>query len=106
MAEAESLLGVTGRFRRQCAPLDRDAEIHFKKERWEDAFNAYLHVPVFLRQPGCAGAAGGIDGGALSCETRTLQGRRRDVPAHQRNLHRPEIGDTAKKEFLTVTAAK
>jgi len=43
------------------------AEIHFKKERWEDAFNAYLHVPVFFGSQ-VRWCRRRIDGGALSCE--------------------------------------
>jgi tetratricopeptide (TPR) repeat protein len=78
------------------------ADVHFKKERWEKAFDAYLHVPVFYGSQGALVPQAEL----LAARCLVKMERFKDAAAMfdriAESYKGSEIGDTAKKEFLTV----
>ncbi|HSI63276.1 MAG TPA: hypothetical protein VLE43_09150 [Candidatus Saccharimonadia bacterium] len=78
------------------------AEIHTRKERWEDAFDAYLHVPVFY------GSQGGMVPQAELAAARTLVKMElfKDAVGFYQRIQEQyagsEISETAKKEMLPI----
>lgn len=78
------------------------AEIHAKKERWEPAFDSYLHVPVFY------GSQGALVPQAELAAARILVKMERFKDAtgfYQRIMEQyggSEIGNTAKAEMLPI----
>jgi tetratricopeptide (TPR) repeat protein len=78
------------------------AEIHSKRERWEEALMAYLHVPVFY------GSQGGLVPQAQLSAARTLSKMERHKDAvgfYQRIMEQyagGEIANTAKTEMMII----
>ena len=82
------------------------AEIHTRKERWEEAFEAYLHVPVFY------GSQGGMVPQAELAAARTLVKMElfKDAVGFYQRIQEQyagsEIAETAKKEMLPINGLK
>ncbi len=78
------------------------AEIHLRKERWDEAFDAYLHVPVFY------GSQGALVPQAELSAARTLvkMERMKDATGFYQRIQElyagSEIAETAKKEMLPI----
>jgi tetratricopeptide (TPR) repeat protein len=102
LTEAESILGDTDDAA-ICARLWMTiAEIHAKRERWEQALTAYLHVPVFY------GSQGGLVPQAELAAANMLKKMERFQDAvgfYQRIMEQypgGEIATTAKNEMLPI----
>lgn len=78
-------------------------DIHFKEERWEDAFNAYLRVPVFYGSQ--AAVVPQAELMAARCLVKLERYSDAAVMFERISQTYPgsEVGGTAKKEFLSVT---
>lgn len=78
-------------------------DIHFKRENWEEAFNAYLRVPVFYGSQ--ASAVPQAELMAARCLVKLE--RYRDAAAMFDRIRQTypgsEVGENANKEFLAVT---
>ncbi|RBP47602.1 soluble NSF attachment protein (SNAP)-like [Roseimicrobium gellanilyticum] len=78
------------------------AEIHTRKERWEEAFEAYLHVPVFY------GSQGALVPQAELSAARTLVKMElfKDAVGFYQRIQEQyagsEIAETAKKEMMPI----
>ena len=103
LAEAEALRDETDDTAVRAKLSMTIGDIHFKKERWNEAFDAYLRVPVFY------GSQGGVVPQAELMAARCLVKLERYQDAstmfERISVTYPgsEVGDTAKKEFLATT---
>jgi tetratricopeptide (TPR) repeat protein len=102
LADAENLLASTDDSlvsARLCLTI---GDVHFRKERWEKAFESYLKVPVFY------GSQGALVPQAEMAAARCLtqMERFKDAAAMFGRIAETykgsEIGETARKEFLVV----
>ena len=103
-SEAQALLTETDDAR-VCAKLWLTlGDVYAKKEKWEQAFNAYLHVPVFY------GSQAGLVPGAELQAARALvkMERFKDASGMFQRISAAypgsEISETAKKEGLVINA--
>jgi tetratricopeptide (TPR) repeat protein len=102
LARAESLLRDTDDSGIAARLWMTIAEIHTRKERWEEAFEAYLHVPVFY------GSQGGMVPQAEMAAARTLVKMElfKDAVGFYQRIQEQyagsEIAETAKKEMLPI----
>ena len=102
LAQAEALLADTDDSE-VCARLWMTiAEIHIKRERWDEALNAYLHVPVFY------GSQGALVPQAELSAARALakMERFKDAVAFYQRIVESypggEVAETAKREMLPI----
>ncbi len=97
-SQAESLLSSTDDSNVAARLWLTIAEIHFKKERWEEAFNAFLHLPVFYGNQGAMVPQAELMAGKCLAKME----RYADAAAmlERISLAYPgsEVGETAKKE--------
>lgn len=102
LARAESLLRDTDDSAVAARLWITIAEIHTRKERWEQAFEAYLHVPVFY------GSQGALVPQAELSAARTLVKMElfKDAVGFYQRIQEQyagsEIAETAKKEMLPI----
>jgi hypothetical protein len=103
LSEAESLREETDDTAVRAKLSMTIGDILFKKERWDEAFDAYLRVPVFY------GSQASVVPQAELMAARCLvkQERFKDASAMFERISTSypgsEVGDTAKKEFLATT---
>jgi hypothetical protein len=78
-------------------------DIHFKKERWDEAFDSYLRVPVFYGSQTAVVPQAELM--AARCLVKLERYKDASVMFERISLTYPksEVGDTAKKEFLATT---
>ena len=103
LAEAEALRKETDDTSVRAKLSLTIGDIHFKKERWDDAFNAYLRVPVFYGSQ--ASVVPQAELMAARCLVKLERYQDAAVMFERIGLAYPgsEVGDSAKKEFLAVT---
>ncbi len=103
LAEAESLRDQTDDSNVRAKLSMTIGDIHYKKERWIEAFDSYLRVPVFF------GSQTAVVPQAELMAARCLAKleRYKDAAAMfvriSQSYPGSEVGDTAKKEFLSTT---
>ena len=103
LAEAETLRDETDDTAVRAKLSITIGDIHFKKERWEEAFDAYLRVPVFYGSQ--AAAVPQAELMAARCLVKLERYKDAAVMFERISQTYPgsEMGDNAKKEFLSVT---
>jgi len=103
LAEAEALRDETDDTAVRAKLSLTIGDIHFKKERWEDAFNAYLRVPVFYGSQ--ASVVPQAELMAARCLVKMERYKDAAVMFERISQTYPgsETGSNAKKDFLSVT---
>lgn len=100
-AQAESLLGSTDDSTVSARLWVTVAEIHFKKERWVEALNAYLHVPVFYGNQGALVPQSELMAGRCLAKLERYLDANTMLQRVADTYPGSEVGESAKKEALS-----
>lgn len=78
------------------------AEIHTRQERWEQAFDAYLHVPVFYGSQGALVPQAELSAARMLAKMELFKDAVGFYQRIQELYAGSEIAETAKKEMLPI----
>lgn len=102
LSDAETILASTDDSAVSARLWITVGDVHYKKERWDKAFDAFLHVPVFYGSQGALVPQSEL----MAARCLTQMERFKDAAAMftliAEGYKGSEIGETAKKEFLSV----
>lgn len=101
-SQAESLLSSTDDSNVAARLWLTIAEIHFKKERWEDAFNAFLRVPVFYGNQVALVPQAELMAGRCLAKMERYQDASVMMERISAAYPNSEVGEAAKKEALSL----